>query len=301
MSPDQIAALRTFLAASLAAPPRYGADPVTFPASSVVQSYGDFPRTAGPWCTFRLMTENGLAAEGDQWRESVRQVYRIAFSAGAGVNSVSLAPTNSDFAPSGVGPVGPALDATTLRDDTLALLQALEGPSHPATYVADDSVPALPAILATATEAARGVWLDLSTSGPSIDSSLVRDNLAVHTREPLEVVVSVQVYSRVAREGPSAVPNDDLNANNLLGKVRTRCMSGIATADLRAAGVAPRRFQPVRDLSGLLRGSQWETRAVLDMTCSVSRAIVEQPGTIESVELSGTAGTAPTINIDTRT
>ena len=104
MSPDQIAALRTFLAASLAAPPRYGADPVTFPASSVVQSYGDFPRTAGPWCTFRLMTENGLAAEGDQWRESVRQVYRIAFSAGAGVNSVSLAPTNSDFAPSGVTP-----------------------------------------------------------------------------------------------------------------------------------------------------------------------------------------------------
>lgn len=299
MSPDQITAFRTFLLAALRAPASVGGDPVTFDASSVVRAYGDFPRAASRWCAFRLLTDTGLSADGDTWRENMRQQYRIDVDGDTATAGVALAPANSDFDPASVSVGTFGGDPEAKRDALLAALQALEGPTHPAVYVADDADPATPAIEATATEAARGVWLNLTTSGADLSTNLLRDNLAYHSREPVESVISVQCYSRM-REIDTDPDDLNLHAQNLLAKVRTRCMSPIATSDLRAAGVAPRRFQPVRDISGLLRGSQWETRAVLDMTVSIMRATVDQPGTIENTEISGTPSPGPTVTIDTR-
>lgn len=304
MSPTQIAALRTFLIEALQAEPRPGAGAIAFPDASVVRSYGDFPRGVPLWCTFRLASGVGYSATGATEREAMRMIYRVVFTGDTAAATVSLAPTNSDFAASTTGPIGPTGggDPEALRDALLTALQALEGPTHPATYAADDSG-ASPAIVATATEAARGVWLDLTTSGPDLTATVERDNLAVHTLDSGEQGVSVQCYSKQSDlpGGPSD-DLDDLNAVNLLEKVRTRMKSAIATETLRAAGVAPIRWQPVTDISGLLRGSQWESRAVLDVTLSVMRAIVEQPGTIETAEITGTVAplTQDPIIIDTR-
>lgn len=301
MTPTQIAAFRTFLIESLQAAPDPSSDPISFPAANVRRSYGDFPRGVPLWCTFRLASGDGYGATGATEHEPMRMIYRIEFTGDTAAVTVALAPANSDFDPATTGPIGPTGggDPAALRDAVLTALQALEGPDHPATYAGDDSW-ANPAILATATEAARGVWLDLTVTGADAAATVTRDNLAVHTSDAGEQVVSIQCYSKQSDQ-PSG-PDDNVNAVNLLEKVRTRMKSAIATETLREANVAPIRWQPVRDISGLLRGSQWESRAVLDVTLSVMRAIVEQPGTIESAHIVGTLSpvTDDPINIDTR-
>lgn len=298
MTPAQIAALRTFLAESLQAPPRYGADPVAFPLANVVRSNQDHPRGTPLWCTVRLLASTSLQATGDVWGEATRMRYLLRFDGNTGAVTVTLDPRNSTFGPATTGAVSSGGDAEALRDAVLSALQALEGPDHPAVYEAT-TVEGEPGIEAVATEAARGVWLDIEADGDDVTVIQARDALATHTRDLGEDTWSIQVSSRLLAESQHEPPNDDLHAVALLTKVRTRAMSPIAAQGLHAAAYPVRRASDVRDLTHLLRGSQWETRAVLDLTLGVTRGIVEEPGTVEAVEAIGTvAGATFTIDED---
>lgn len=290
MTPVQHRAFLEFVGFALRTPMRPDGLVVDFPDAAIVRAYQDTPQGVPRWCTVNTLAQTSLQSGGDEWREPMRMIYRLdVVGDSAGPVLVTLSPQNSGYEPESAGPVTPpggGLEA--FRDAILTALQDLEGPTHPATYIADDTGED-PAILATAVEAARGVWLNLEASTADVDVVQVRDSMALHTRDLGEVVFSIQVASR----HDDRDPNPELAAMQLAQRIRTWAFSRIATANLRATGLAPMRCEGPRDLSALLRGSQWQTRAVLEMTCSVMRATVEQPGTIESMQTTGTLESEP--------
>lgn len=289
MTPEQFRQFRAFVGQALRAPLHPDDPAVVFPDTSIVRPEQDAPRGVPRWATIKILNETGLQGGADQWNEPIRMIYRITFDGASDPVTVTLSPTRSAFAHYSSGAVSPPVGGVeAFRDEVLAVLQAAEGTSHPATYIPDDTGDN-PAILATATEAARGVWLDLQVAGPDASAVQVRDALAVHTRDLAEAVLSINVFSKLN----GAAPDPSLHAVQLADKIALRSMAPYSTAVLRSFGVAPMRRQPVQDVSGLLGGSEWETRAVLDMTVSVMRAMVEQPGTIESMAAVGTLTSDP--------
>lgn len=102
--------------------------------------------------------------------------------------------------------------------------------------------------------------------------------LVVTIREPLEVTLSVTL--RIQRS--DGTPSWGQEAGLVLRRVLLARASTLHDT-LAAAGCAIRRVGGIRDLSGLHRGSQWETTAQVDLTLDVMAMVVERPGWIERV------------------
>ena len=114
------------------------------------------------------------------------------------------------------------------------------------------------------------------------------DQLRTTLRQVYEVTISVQLSARL----------DDVNPEwTQAADVRLRRLSLWAgdedvTQGLADAGLPVRRISEVRDLSRF-NGSQWETRAVVDLVLAATPMVVVNPGAVESV-----AGTTETTNDD---
>lgn len=244
----------------------------------VVWSFNDHPIAGPKWCALRPIAEPEIGGGSELVDFSLRSKHRIEFSADVASTITITTPDASPPIVSTAGPVGsPAPDVLALRD--LHVAQLVGSP----LWVASSADPN--AIEIEATEAGRGVLLEVAaTPSASLVVSLVRDCYAEGVRDLLEPSISVQVFSKLDDENPALEDAADV----LLGRVRARFFASVAAAGMRAAGLAPIRRGTVTDLSGLRGASQWETRAALDLTFRRASVILEQPGTIETIEGTGT-------------
>lgn len=297
MNSTQRIALRDAIHAALvwelpSTPPVAGRSPIPFPKENVVRSDQDHPRDTDFWCTFRETANVSNDAEPSEDSYALQQVWRLSVIAEPG------APVDVDVEPhvEGVDPanvtVAPQGNPTATRDALLALLQAETSPTHPVTYSADNTQ-SDPAITIAADAALLGIHLFLSTDDPAaIAFALRRDSLAVEARDLAEVTVSIQVSARMLEDNPAWQADPDsfieVQAMPLLEKLKTRFKTRGVRNDLRAGGLGVLRFNGPRPLTHILGDSQYETRAVLDVTLSTCGVTVDQPGTIEEAVVTGT-------------
>lgn len=122
----------------------------------------------------------------------------------------------------------------------------------------------------------------------SIDVDLPGERLVVSQRSIAEWTVSVQVVARLSDSDPVLADN----AARLLRRVTMRVLSEL-TGPMRAIGCAWRRSGQILPLPRIARGSQWETRAAVDLTFCVGEYIVDEPGWIDSVAGTGTLSPLP--------
>lgn len=102
--------------------------------------------------------------------------------------------------------------------------------------------------------------------------------LEVTTREAYEVAISVVLRHRQSDAAPSWATDAGLRLRRvLLGR-----MTDIHD-ELARAGAPIVRVSGMRDLTGLHRGSQWESAAQVDLTHHVMAQVVQRPGWIERI------------------
>jgi hypothetical protein len=104
----------------------------------------------------------------------------------------------------------------------------------------------------------------------------VDDVLEVLHREPYEVTVSVTVRHQRSDSAPSWATDAGLRLRRVLLARASELHDQLA-----AAGCPIRRVSGMRDLSGLHRGTQWESTAQVDLVLDVMAQIVTRPGWAE--------------------
>ncbi len=103
------------------------------------------------------------------------------------------------------------------------------------------------------------------------------------TRTGDNTTLSITVVNRPSDTAPTL----DQQASSYIREIKARLKS-FAGSVLREAKLAIRDVNVIPDVSRLQGSSQWESRAVLDITFGHAVTISEDPGIIEQVEVTGT-------------
>lgn len=252
--------------------------PSAWPDDSIRWVRQDHPRTGDRWCSLMELPTLTKTSIPEQVNVAQLQEIRIDFPADA-ATTITIDP-QADAATPTTSTEGPSGSATLLRDAHFA---NLDGASTFWTATKLDVVGLDPAIVIQATELGRGIWLKTTLTAP-LTQTLLRDYQLVAVRDLEEVTVSIQVFSRLDDDNP----DPDLGAAHVLGEMKLRLFAPTVITILRAANCPPARRTDVIDLSDLVGGSQWETRAQLSVILSRMGLILDQPGTVESVQGTGT-------------
>ena len=104
------------------------------------------------------------------------------------------------------------------------------------------------------------------------------------TRETLEVTLAITVHSRAS----SSRPHHHQSAAYLARRILLYFATPDCSSILARVGCPVLRRGPLRDLSSLLRGSQWASACEVQLVLAVSALDVRQVGWIASVEGEGT-------------
>lgn len=172
--------------------------------------------------------------------------------------------------------------ATALRLRTIAAFADQADPAVPAASVvwAPTDLPAkLPV----------GVRLQLlgfATTGlePEVQHRAAAGGLRQTTREVMEVTIAITVHSRPS----SSRPHHHQAASYLARRVLLYLGTPEAAAVLARVGCPILRRGPLRDLSSLLRGSQWQSACEVQLVLAVTPLDVRDVGWIESADGTGT-------------
>lgn len=111
----------------------------------------------------------------------------------------------------------------------------------------------------------------------------VDEALVVQHSTVSDWTISVQVVSMLSADSPALAQS----AARYLRRLELRTMAD-GTGPMRELGVAWCRSGQILPLDRIANRAQWETRAALDLTFAVGERIVEQPGWIDSIEVTGT-------------
>lgn len=122
----------------------------------------------------------------------------------------------------------------------------------------------------------------------TVDEGLPTEELEEYTRQISEWTVRVMLGSKIS----DTSPDFGQAAARILRRLTMR-VEGEESNAMRALGLAWTRSSQIIDLTRLAKGSQWETRAAVDLTFFAGEAIVDRPGWIESTEVTGTASPLP--------
>lgn len=117
----------------------------------------------------------------------------------------------------------------------------------------------------------------------TINAGQVDEALLQYAWTIAEWTVSVQVVSKLDEANPEL----STSAGRYLRRLEMRTM-GEETTPMRLVGCAWCRTGQILPMPRIANGSQWESRAALDLTFRVGEYIVDRPGWIESVEATGT-------------
>lgn len=121
------------------------------------------------------------------------------------------------------------------------------------------------------------------TTRKSFNRGEVDETLVVQHSTISDWTVSVQVVSKLDPENPAL----EQAAGQYLRRLRARTLAD-GVDDMRLLGVAWCRSGQILPLDRIAKNAEWETRAALDLTFVVGDRIVEQPGWIDSAEVTGT-------------
>lgn len=246
-------------------------DSTGIPASSVAWSDQDHPELVRPFATLRLPAggPSGVATQPELRTRRLTHTWLVTVATAA----VQVYTLTID----GVGypySAGAGDDADAIRDGLVAAAAAAPGVSVTPTAV-EGQLQVAASVVATFHPV-------LVSPDPDLVALEAQKELGVEAFTPDELAVSVQVSARLDDTSPSLTQH----ARAILGRAKAALWTPTVTSALRRAGVPPLRTGTVNDLSALL-GSQFETRANLDVTFSVAAGIIDETGQIETADLSG--------------
>lgn len=111
----------------------------------------------------------------------------------------------------------------------------------------------------------------------------VNDDDELEEREQHDTTLSITVVTRPSDTAPSP----DQTATAYIRELRSRAR-GYAGDVLRQADLAIRDINVVFGIDRLQGGSQWESRAALDLTLGHALVVTSSPGVITQAEVTGT-------------
>lgn len=237
----------------------------------------DHPKSGDRWCSIKDAGTESLHMQSEVFKAHMLQIVQLDFPADA-ATTITIDP-QVDGASLLISTEGPSGSALLLRDAHLA---NLAGASLFWGAVATDPAGGDPGITITATELARGRWLNIAAGAPVV-KTIVRDYQVDAVRDLEEVTVSIQVFSRLNDNAPDRT----LHAKSIISDMRTRVFAPSYLSILRAGKCPPKRRTDIIDLTNLVRGSQWETRAQFSLILSRMSLVLDQTGTVESVSGTG--------------
>jgi hypothetical protein len=122
-----------------------------------------------------------------------------------------------------------------------------------------------------------------STEEGATPSQIVNGSDELETTTHDETTVSITIVTKPS----DAAPTREQVASSYTRELRARSRSFVAGI-LSQAKLAVRRVDVVPDVARLQGKSQWESRAVIDLTLGHALVITETPGVINQAEISGT-------------
>jgi len=245
------------------------------PSASVAWSDQDHPAGVRPYATLSAPEIPGTVTQAEIRNVAQVQRHTVEVTSSAdGTYTITVGGVDHDFAA-----IGKTL--TEIRDGlVVAFASSLEATASADPLNTDRLfVDALAAgvVLTIALSAGLGAI----TVGPY--SLPTRDAIQIQSFALEELEVTVTISNRY----DDAAPLVTQHARAMAAKVKAGVYLPSPHAILAAAGCPVIRTGSVLDLSVLL-GAQYETRATVDLVCSVPAILAEEPGTIETAEIAGT-------------
>ena len=247
------------------------------PLANVRWSDQDHPEDVRPFATLSLPASPSATVTQPEIRKVDRIQRRTVVVAVAADQAYTVTILGTPYAH-----VAAAETVDQIRDALVALIDA--GADGDATATANPGEFTIDAL-----EAGQNLALVLDpdpdlvelTVGPySLPTS---DCLEVQSFAVEELDVSIQISARYDDAAPVVTDH----ARALAARVKAGVWLPSSHSTLCAAGCPALRTGPVLDLTALL-GAQYDTRATVDLVCSIPSLLAEQPGSIETADVTGT-------------
>lgn len=298
MRAAQIKAFRDWLVARLPYNRDDPSSPITFPAENVYKgTQQDQPRTVLPVCTYFPL--GGATTGGTSDRIHVKRAHEFTWRLDTNPAGVFALAVDRFFVPAALEAlttaslsITPGVDVDATVADVLTQLQALEGPTHVATYVANGT----DAIDITAIDAMVGYPLRIVTdAADDMTSTLIRDVLEVWKRDLVTEMISIRIETKQSGEG---LP-EEAWAYQIASKLSEDAQNREGWDELSELGVGISSVSGPTPALATIGGSQGSEVASLTFELKVARYRGNPAGTIECVDsITGTIEASDDLSAD---